>query len=299
MMDAGHAGPSRGLDDLDKPRFFGVGAVLYTGLTVALYPLHSQKTRSQTATQGGPRPGLLAPRAYRGLAAAVMGALPARMCYIFALEAGGHHATTWLAGRGLKPEAAASLGGAVGGASAAMTSMLVYVPFDIISQQQIVSKGTPESTLAIARRIVSTEGFPGLYRGMGITMITYLPSSALWWGLYKATHKSIERTSPLTPTLLVEVASATVAGAFTSTLTMPLDAIKTRTQVQSANGGEAVHFVRVARELVATDGIRALWRGVFWRGTHTIIWGCTMVVCYEQLKRWAAKTKPLARSRNE
>mmetsp|Transcript_42730 Transcript_42730/g.105324 ORF Transcript_42730/g.105324 Transcript_42730/m.105324 type:complete len:300 (-) Transcript_42730:102-1001(-) len=299
MMDAGHAGPSRGLDDLDKPRFLGTGAAMYTGLTVALYPLHSQKTRSQTATQGGPRPGLLAPRAYRGLAAAVMGALPARMCYIFALEAGGHHATTWLAGRGLKPEAAASLGGAVGGASAAMTSMLVYVPFDIISQQQIVSKGTPESTLAIARRIVSTEGFPGLYRGMGITMITYLPSSALWWGLYKATHKSIERTSPLTPTLLVEVASATVAGAFTSTLTMPLDAIKTRTQVQSANGGEAVHFVRVARELVATEGICSLWRGVFWRGTHTIIWGCTMVVCYEQLKRWAAKTKPLARSRNE
>jgi hypothetical protein len=78
---------------------------------------------------------------------------------------------------------------------------------------------------------------------------------------------------------------------------MPLDSIKTRTQVQSANGGKAVHFVRVARELVAADGLGALWRGVFWRGTHTIIWGCTMVVCYEQLKRWSAKSP--ARSRDE
>jgi solute carrier family 25 protein 44 len=295
-LDGHRPGSSASFDELDKPFFFGVGAALYTGLTVALYPLHSQKTRAQAAiaSGGGASMGglgqLFAPGAFRGLSAAVMGALPARMGYIFALETGSLHSTRWLAERGMRAELASSIGGAVGGASAAMTSMVMYIPFDIVSQQQIVHPSRPDSALAIATRIAKAEGVGGLYRGLGITVLTYLPSSALWWGTYKATHEGLERASPCAPPLLVELGSGAFAGVLTSTLTAPLDTVKTRTQIQGAGGGPSHGFLRVARELYAAGGARALWRGVFWRGTHTVVWGCTMVVCYEQLKRWAVKS---------
>lgn len=304
-LDAISCRSSVQFDELDLPRFFGVGAALYSALTIGLYPLHSSKTRAQAA---GAKPGgglrqVLAPGAYKGLGVAVTGALPARVGYIFALEAGAQSATSLLQSRGVRPETAASMGGALGGAAAAATSMLIYIPFDIISQQQIVAqqqststRAANESGLTIARRIVSESGVRGLYRGFGITVITYLPSSALWWGTYKATREAIERSSPRTSALVVEVASGAVAGALTSTVTMPLDTIKTRTQTQGANGGKQHGFVRVTRELLVSGGASSLWRGVFWRCAHTVVWGCTMVVAYEQLKRWAAKPSAKARS---
>lgn len=282
LMSSARGGQRRvQFDALDKPRFFGAGAALYTSLTVALYPLHSKKTRAQA--------GVVSRAPFRGLGAAVTGALPARMGYILALEAGSHAATSTLLSRGVRPETAASIGGAFGGASAAAMSMLVYIPFDIVSQRQIVSTRAPESALTIARRIARSEGVSGLYRGLGITILTYLPSSALWWGTYRAMRETIERASPHTPALAVELASGAVAGVLTSTVTMPLDTIKTCTQTQGANGGPQHGFVRVTRELLVSGGASVLWRGVFWRGTHTVVWGCTMVVAYEQLKRWCVK----------
>jgi len=40
------------------------------------------------------------------------------------------------------------------------------------------------SGLAMARHIVRSEGVLGLYRGFGASIVTFVPSSALWWGGY-------------------------------------------------------------------------------------------------------------------
>lgn len=40
------------------------------------------------------------------------------------------------------------------------------------------------SGLAMARHIVRAEGVLGLYRGFGASIVTFVPSSALWWGSY-------------------------------------------------------------------------------------------------------------------
>ena len=40
------------------------------------------------------------------------------------------------------------------------------------------------SGLAMARHIVRSEGVLGLYRGFGASIVTFVPSSALWWGSY-------------------------------------------------------------------------------------------------------------------
>lgn len=36
----------------------------------------------------------------------------------------------------------------------------------------------------VVQHIIKTEGIRGLYRGFGLSVITYSPSSAVWWASY-------------------------------------------------------------------------------------------------------------------
>lgn len=47
------------------------------------------------------------------------------------------------------------------------------------------------SGLQMARHIVRCEGVLGLYRGFGASIVTFVPSSALWWGGYGFYQRSI------------------------------------------------------------------------------------------------------------
>ena len=61
-------------------------------------------------------------------------------------------------------------------------SQIVYVPFDVVTQQMMVSTGqsrVSESALSVARGIVAANGPLGLYRGFGITLVAYLPGSSV------------------------------------------------------------------------------------------------------------------------
>ncbi len=43
----------------------------------------------------------------------------------------------------------------------------------------------------MARHIISTEGVLGLYRGFGMSVATFVPSSGIWWGSYGAFQKLV------------------------------------------------------------------------------------------------------------
>jgi Mitochondrial carrier protein len=47
----------------------------------------------------------------------------------------------------------------------------------------------PRTALGIAHHIVRTEGIRGLYRGIGISMATFVPGSGIWWGAYGTYQK--------------------------------------------------------------------------------------------------------------
>lgn len=49
--------------------------------------------------------------------------------------------------------------------------------------------------LDVARKILKSEGVRGLYRGFGLSVITYAPSSAVWWASYGSSQRVIWRYS--------------------------------------------------------------------------------------------------------
>uniref|UniRef100_A0A1D2A7C5 Solute carrier family 25 member 44 n=1 Tax=Auxenochlorella protothecoides TaxID=3075 RepID=A0A1D2A7C5_AUXPR len=193
---------------LDKRKFFVYGGGLFSALTTCLYPLSAIKTR-QMALDGAPA-GLkgavwtgrtvVATEGIRGLYAGfgtvIFGMIPARMLYMASLELAKSGITTALRPLGLPDASVAGAASFVGGGLASFSSHAVMVPLDVVSQRQMIRTGqlrgggasaapaVGPGGAAMARHILATEGVRGLYRGLGASIATYVPSSAIWWSSY-------------------------------------------------------------------------------------------------------------------
>lgn len=47
--------------------------------------------------------------------------------------------------------------------------------------------------LDVARKILKSDGIRGFYRGFGLSVMTYSPSSAVWWASYGSSQRVIWR----------------------------------------------------------------------------------------------------------
>lgn len=172
------------------------------------------------------------------------------------------------------------------------------------ARQSSVIPAVDMGGLAVARAVIREEGLLGLYRGFGASLMTFVPSSAIWWGSYSTYQRLIwqmkdsflglpeaSRVMPLSTGEVVQVqtVAALFAGATASFATSPLDLVKTRIQVASKGTGEASTVRAVLMEILREDGWRGMFRGAVPRMANAALWGTCMVSTYEFLKRVAKK----------
>jgi len=222
-------------EKLDKKKFFVHGAAIFSTITGALFPLTVIKTRmmaldgAHTGLSGAIYTARDVLRSdgikglYRGFGTVIVGAIPARMVYLAALEstksgiiASMHHIPS------LSQTFVASSASFVAGGVASLAGQLVVVPVDVISQRLMImgggdgngkggnnsassrsistSSSAAKSTsippgarvrsitningFTLAQKILREEGIRGLYRGFGASVATFVPSSAIWWSAY-------------------------------------------------------------------------------------------------------------------
>ncbi|XP_051136174.1 uncharacterized protein LOC127254886 [Andrographis paniculata] len=333
---------------LDKSKFFFLGAALFSGVSAVLYPAVVLKTRQQVAQShvSGMRTAILIIRhegirgLYRGFGTSVTGTIPARALYMTALEVTKSNVGYAATRVGFHEPTATAVANAVAGLSAAMAAQVVWTPVDVISQRLMAqgsgceaagSGGIKNALNALPckykdgidafRKILNTDGIRGLYRGFGISILTYAPSNAIWWASYSVMQRVAwggvghflnkkeeerhesgvtnisgmtmnDRLRPDTKTLMaVQGLSAAMAGGFTALVTMPLDTIKTRLQVLDSdeNGRKGPTLVQTVRNLVREGGWIACYRGWGPRWASMSMSATTMITTYEFLKRMSAK----------
>ena len=101
----------------------------------------------------------------------------------------------------------------------------------------------------IIREIHARHGMPGYYRGYWISICTYAPNSALWWGFY---HWYIDALSKILPSsvtaLMVQTCSAPAAGLSAAVLTNPIDVVRARVQVIPDNRRCTCKYERITTE---------------------------------------------------
>lgn len=324
---------------LDKSRFFFLGAALFSGVSAALYPVVVLKTRQQVAESrlSSIKTAVTVLRhegirgLYRGFGTSLMGTIPARALYMASLEVTKSNVGIATIKLGFPEATAAAIANAAAGLSAAMAAQLVWTPIDVVSQRLMVQgtrghgRGASSSSslkyhngIDAFRKILSTDGPRGLYRGFGISIVTYAPSNAVWWASYSIAQRLVwssyaygyyffkkddedERVvtsmDPLIPdsktVMVVQGVSAAIAGGISALITMPLDTIKTRLQVLDSddNGRKGPTVVQTVRNLVREGGWAACYRGLGPRWASMSMSATTMITTYEFLKRLSTKNQ--------
>lgn len=128
---------------LDKTKFYVVGAGIFTGVTVALYPVSVVKTRLQVATKDTAERnafsvirGILKtdgiPGLYRGFGTVITGAIPARVIFLTALETTKVAAFSMVEPFKFSEPTQAAIANGIAGMTASLFAQAVFVPIDVV-----------------------------------------------------------------------------------------------------------------------------------------------------------------------
>ncbi|KAJ6429573.1 hypothetical protein OIU84_021051 [Salix udensis] len=299
---------------LDKKKFHIIGAVLFTVQQGLLHPTAVVKTRMQVADSGLSHMGGIfvakhilrndgIPGLFRGLGTSAIGALPGRVLSLTALEVSKDMMFKYTEGLDMPEATRVGIANGVAGMLSNLVSCVYYVPLEVICQRLMV-QGLPgaasyKGPFDVMHKVMKTEGFRGLYRGFGLTALTQSPASALWWGTYGAAQHIIWRSMgyrddmDMKPSHLemvtVQAMAGTVAGACSSIITTPVDTIKTRLQVMDNYGSGRPSVLKTTKTLLKEDGWWGFYRGFGPRFVNMSLYGTTMIVTYELIKRLSIK----------
>ncbi|EGN98044.1 hypothetical protein SERLA73DRAFT_182903 [Serpula lacrymans var. lacrymans S7.3] len=201
----------------------------------------------------------------------------------------------------------------IAGAGGGLVAAVATCPLDVVKtklQAQPLVVGQPGylGVLDTVKTILRYDGVRGMYRGLGPTILGYLPTWAIYFTVYDGIKrhfgepslgqtKSHDRLYPAPQTKgyqplmrdhawSLHICSAMIAGATSATCTMPFWVIKTRFMTQSRREVRYRHTFDAAHMIYRTEGLRA-----FYRGLLPSLLGITHVAVqfplYEQLKVWA------------
>lgn len=189
----------------------------------------------------------------------------------------------------------------IAGAGAGLVSSVATCPLDVVKtrlQAQLVHAGTTgyEGVVETVIRILKQSGIKGMYRGLGPTIMGYLPT----WGIYFSVYDEVKQRLGAAKlggkgptgndTWTTHIIAAMTAGATGTIATSPLWVIKTRFMAQAVQVGNErryKHTWDAVRTIYRQEGVRA-----FYKGLAPSLMGVSHVAVqfplYEQLKIWAA-----------
>jgi len=280
-------------EEMDKRKFYFFGPTLFLGIRALLYPANLVKTRLQVQRKNALYKGsfdtFVKVVRYEGIRGLYKGFLVSS----FGLLAGQCYITTLELVKTRTKNYNSAVRGFLAGGLASLVGQTITVPVDVVSQKLMV-QGQGENTLklkgasTIIREIVKSDGPLGLYRGYLISLMTYAPSSAIWWSSYGAYTGLVgSMVVSGTPHLIVLATAGALAGLTTATLTNPLDIMRTRLQV---GGGKSSFVLQMFRSLLREEGPLGLTKGLSARIIAMVPSSVAMVLGYETVKRLSLRT---------
>jgi solute carrier family 25 protein 44 len=188
------------------------------------------------------------------------------------------------------------LANSAGGATAAVVATVMNTPVDVIAQRlQLQGASSTVSThhysggMHAFYMIAKKEGIRGLYRGLGATLMSFVPSSAIWWAVYGSLRSSVY---PMVcdKGIVAETAGNLLCGVLSGwasvCLLNPLDVAKTRLQTQEQRAGNPKNIFTMAWTILRTEGVVAIWlKGLTARMTGTAFFSAWTIAMYEIVKK--------------
>uniref|UniRef100_A0A5B6ZK47 Mitochondrial substrate carrier family protein B-like n=1 Tax=Davidia involucrata TaxID=16924 RepID=A0A5B6ZK47_DAVIN len=178
----------------------------------------------------------------------------------------------------------------IGGGLAGITAASTTYPLDLIrtrlaaQRSAIYYRGIRHALQTICR----DEGFLGLYKGLGATLLGVGPSIAISFSVYEALRSYWHSERPNDSSVMVTLACGSLSGIASSTATFPLDLVRRRMQLEGAAGRACVYktgLFGTFGHIIRTEGLRGLYRGIL-PEYYKVVPGVGIVfMTYETLKK--------------
>ncbi|RWW29001.1 hypothetical protein GW17_00006491, partial [Ensete ventricosum] len=167
--------------------FMPPGVGIFSGVTLALYPLSVIKTRMQVASKDAVQKNVFSafrnivkvdgiPGLYRGFGTVITGAVPARIVFLTSLEMTKEASLKLMEPFKLSEPVQAAIANGIAGMSGSLCSQAVFVPLDVLlinSNENVVDSLEVMVTTEkrdvghVMKRLIAEDGWRGLYRGLG------------------------------------------------------------------------------------------------------------------------------------
>ncbi|XP_062005463.1 uncharacterized protein LOC133722602 [Rosa rugosa] len=155
----------------------------------------------------------------------------------------------------------------LGGGMAGITAASATYPLDLVrtrlaaQRNALYYRGIGHAFHTICRE----EGFLGLYKGLGATLLGVGPSIAISFSVYEALRSFWQSERPNDSTVMVSLACGSLSGIASSTATFPLDLVRRRMQLEGAGGRARVYntgLLGTFRHIIQNEGLLGLYRGI-------------------------------------
>ncbi|XP_055542258.1 mitochondrial basic amino acids transporter [Wyeomyia smithii] len=150
------------------------------------------------------------------------------------------------------------------GTAAGLTQSFVCSPMELIKTRLQLQGNLPKGAfkfkgpLDCLRHIARTEGFRGVFRGLGITAARDMPGFSSYFVSYELMVRSVDDPSPFSILM-----AGGLAGTISWLLTFPVDVVKSRLQADGMSGKpQYLGIVDCLRKSYATEGLSFLSRGL-------------------------------------
>eukprot|EP00040_Diaphanoeca_grandis_P029641 m.173932 g.173932 ORF g.173932 m.173932 type:complete len:301 (+) comp31746_c0_seq2:1331-2233(+) len=168
----------------------------------------------------------------------------------------------------------------------------LVTPMEMIKCRQQVDANNRPSALTVAKRIIKSNGFRGLYRGWWPTVAREVPSYAVYFLAYEFVKTSLSADTPVTESIsdnshglretFVILIAGSAAGASAWTSVYPIDTVKTIMQTQQTTSADRVGFIRLGSDLIHRHGVKFLFRGFDAMLIRTIPMNAITFLLYEK-----------------
>lgn len=175
-------------------------------------------------------------------------------------------------------------GVALGGIGTGAIQSLLLSPIELIKIRLQLQQKTIKNTngpINVAKNILQTEGWRGVYRGLTITVLRDAPAHGVYFWTYEYMR---ERLHPGCrkhgqETFQTMLLAGGLAGVTSWISCYPLDVIKTRIQAES--GRSHMGMVHCFQRIAKHEGYKVLWRGLGTAVTRAFIVNGTIFSAYE------------------
>eukprot|EP01018_Ginkgo_biloba_P017103 Gb_26624 [translate_table: standard] len=157
----------------------------------------------------------------------------------------------------------------LGGGGAGITATAVAYPLDVVRTRLSAQTNSAyyKGIMQSMSRICRDEGFRGLYRGLGASLLGVAPNMSLNYCSYETLKCRWLSKRPNDHHAAVGLGCGIFSGFASSTATYPLDLVKRRMQLQGAAGVPArflytTGIVGAFKHIVRTEGWGGLYRGI-------------------------------------